>query len=86
MVSIAKSRSSARSVLAAALVTALAASFTACGGSSNSPVGVTLAESATAQLTILGTTDLHANVVSYDYFKLADDSSLGLERTATLIK
>ncbi|MBC7618858.1 MAG: bifunctional 2',3'-cyclic-nucleotide 2'-phosphodiesterase/3'-nucleotidase [Candidatus Saccharibacteria bacterium] len=82
----AKSRSSTRSVLAAALVAALAASLTACGGSSNAPVGVTLAESATAQLTILGTTDLHANVVSYDYFKLAEDKSLGLERTATLIK
>ena len=39
-----------------------------------------------AQLTILETTDLHANVVSYDYFKLAEDKSLGLERTATLIK
>jgi 2',3'-cyclic-nucleotide 2'-phosphodiesterase/3'-nucleotidase len=72
--------------LVAALVTALAASLTACGGSSNAPVGVTLAESTTAQLTILETTDLHANVVSYDYFKLADDNSLGLERTATLIK
>ena len=86
MVPIAKSKSSSRSVLAAALVTALAASLTACGGSADAPVGVTLPESATTQLTILETTDLHANVVSYDYFKLAEDKSLGLERTATLIK
>jgi 2',3'-cyclic-nucleotide 2'-phosphodiesterase/3'-nucleotidase len=40
---------------------------------------------ATASLAILETTDLHANVVGYDYFKLADDPSLGLDRTATLI-
>ena len=43
-------------------------------------------ESATAQLTILETTDLHANVLSYDYFKLAEDKSVGFERTATLIR
>jgi 2',3'-cyclic-nucleotide 2'-phosphodiesterase/3'-nucleotidase len=41
---------------------------------------------ATASLAILETTDLHANVVGYDYFKLAEDPSLGLERTATLIE
>jgi 2',3'-cyclic-nucleotide 2'-phosphodiesterase/3'-nucleotidase len=38
-----------------------------------------------ATLAILETTDLHANVVGYDYFKLAPDASLGLDRTATLI-
>lgn len=38
-----------------------------------------------ATLAILETTDLHANVVGYDYFKLAADPSLGLDRTATLI-
>ncbi|WP_229414434.1 bifunctional 2',3'-cyclic-nucleotide 2'-phosphodiesterase/3'-nucleotidase [Zemynaea arenosa] len=38
-----------------------------------------------ATLAILETTDLHANVLSYDYFKLAHDQSFGLERTATLI-
>jgi 2',3'-cyclic-nucleotide 2'-phosphodiesterase/3'-nucleotidase len=41
---------------------------------------------ATASLAILETTDLHANVVGYDYFKLADDPSLGLDRAATLVK
>jgi 2',3'-cyclic-nucleotide 2'-phosphodiesterase/3'-nucleotidase len=72
-----------RSVISVALATALAGGLAACGGSDNA---VTLPESATAQLTILETTDLHANLVSYDYFKLAEDKSLGLERTSTLIK
>ena len=43
-------------------------------------------ETGTATISILETTDLHANVLSYDYFKLAEDKSIGLERTATLIK
>ena len=41
---------------------------------------------ARATLALLETTDLHANVLSYDYYKLQADPSLGLERTATLIK
>jgi len=36
-------------------------------------------------LAVLETTDLHANVLSYDYYKLAPDATLGFERTATLI-
>jgi 2',3'-cyclic-nucleotide 2'-phosphodiesterase/3'-nucleotidase len=40
---------------------------------------------ATATLAVLGTTDLHSNVVGYDYFKLAPEPTLGLDRTATLI-
>ena len=40
----------------------------------------------TATLAVLETSDLHANVLSYDYYKLAPDPSLGLERTATLIR
>lgn len=43
-------------------------------------------QGAQATLVILETTDLHANVRSYDYYKLAPDASLGLERTATLIR
>jgi 2',3'-cyclic-nucleotide 2'-phosphodiesterase/3'-nucleotidase len=39
----------------------------------------------TATLAVLETTDLHANVLGYDYYKLAADPSLGLDRTATLI-
>ena len=42
-------------------------------------------DGARAQIGILETTDLHTNVMSYDYYKLSDDSSIGLERAATLI-
>jgi 2',3'-cyclic-nucleotide 2'-phosphodiesterase/3'-nucleotidase len=40
---------------------------------------------ATATLAVLETTDLHSNVVGYDYYKLAPEPSLGLDRAATLI-
>lgn len=36
-------------------------------------------------LSILETTDLHQNVFSYDYYKTAEDLTIGFERTATLI-
>ena len=38
-----------------------------------------------AQIGVLETTDLHSNVMSYDYYKLKPDPDVGLERTATLI-
>jgi 2',3'-cyclic-nucleotide 2'-phosphodiesterase / 3'-nucleotidase len=41
---------------------------------------------AQATLAILETTDLHTHVIGYDYFRLAEDPSFGLDRTATLIK
>jgi 2',3'-cyclic-nucleotide 2'-phosphodiesterase/3'-nucleotidase len=40
---------------------------------------------ATAVLAVLETTDVHSNVLGYDYYKLAPDPSFGLDRTATLI-
>jgi len=40
----------------------------------------------TATLAVLETTDLHSNVVGYDYYKLAPEPSHGLDRTATLIQ
>lgn len=40
----------------------------------------------TAELALLESTDLHTNIRSYDYYKLAEDKSLGFERLATLIK
>ncbi len=68
--------------VAALGMVALAASLAACGGSddSNNHAG------ATATLAVLETTDLHFNVRSYDYFKLAEDKSYGFERTATLVR
>ncbi|HVE83303.1 MAG TPA: metallophosphoesterase, partial [Myxococcales bacterium] len=42
-------------------------------------------EGTTVEVAILSTTDLHANILSYDYFKLAANQTFGLERTATLV-
>ena len=55
----------------------------ACGGSSDN---ASSNAGATATLAVLETTDLHFNVRSYDYFKLAEDKSYGFERTATLVR
>ncbi len=64
-----------------ALILGLVATLSACNGSNTAaPFG------STTQLTLMETTDLHTNIRSYDYFKLAEDKSIGLERTATLIK
>ncbi|WP_419958054.1 bifunctional 2',3'-cyclic-nucleotide 2'-phosphodiesterase/3'-nucleotidase [Psychrobacillus psychrotolerans] len=40
----------------------------------------------TVSLRILGTSDIHTNIVNYDYYKDTDSNSLGLAKTATLIK
>lgn len=45
-----------------------------------------LPEGVSARLTVLATTDLHTNIIGYDYFKLAEDKSVGFDRTATLIR
>ncbi|MFM9924708.1 bifunctional 2',3'-cyclic-nucleotide 2'-phosphodiesterase/3'-nucleotidase [Variovorax sp. H27-G14] len=49
------------------------------------PAPPPVAEGTRATVALLETTDLHFNVRSYDYFKLAEDKSYGYERTATLI-
>ncbi|WP_323123521.1 bifunctional 2',3'-cyclic-nucleotide 2'-phosphodiesterase/3'-nucleotidase [Burkholderia alba] len=49
------------------------------------PVTQTPAAGTRATVAVLETTDLHTNVLSYDYFKLAADNSLGFERVSTLI-
>ncbi|MDF4003631.1 bifunctional 2',3'-cyclic-nucleotide 2'-phosphodiesterase/3'-nucleotidase [Luteibacter sp. PPL552] len=43
-------------------------------------------DGATLDLAILETTDVHSNILSYDYYKQKDDPSLGYERVATLIR
>lgn len=45
-----------------------------------------VAEGTRAQLAILESTDIHSNILSYDYYKLAEDQSLGFERMATLVR
>lgn len=47
---------------------------------------VSVPEGTMANLTLLETTDIHSHVLSYDYYRLAPDPTVGLERTATLIK
>jgi 2',3'-cyclic-nucleotide 2'-phosphodiesterase/3'-nucleotidase len=47
--------------------------------------GVPAPKGASATLAVLETTDLHSNVVGYDYYKLTAEPSIGLDRTAMLI-
>ena len=55
----------------------------ACGSDTKpQPVAPT---GSTAQLAVLETTDLHQNVLGYDYYKLAEDKSVGIDRIATLV-
>jgi len=68
---------------------ALAAGFalvlTACFGTLD-PAPRALRDGTRAELALIETTDLHSNVMSYDYFKLSADPGLGFERAATLIR
>ncbi|UCF24008.1 MAG: bifunctional 2',3'-cyclic-nucleotide 2'-phosphodiesterase/3'-nucleotidase [Ralstonia sp.] len=83
--------SSTAAALPAAVLLSL--SLAACGGSDDAPTSVSSTTPAAsvaptgtkATLAVLETTDLHTNVLSYDYFKLAADNSLGFERVSTLI-
>ncbi|HEY7873462.1 MAG TPA: bifunctional 2',3'-cyclic-nucleotide 2'-phosphodiesterase/3'-nucleotidase [Rudaea sp.] len=63
-----------------AFLLACALALAACATVSQHP-----ADGTRVRIGVLETTDLHSNVMSYDYYKLAPDASLGLERAATLI-
>ncbi|WP_413675546.1 bifunctional 2',3'-cyclic-nucleotide 2'-phosphodiesterase/3'-nucleotidase [Massilia cellulosiltytica] len=68
-----------------ALLAALAAAgLTGCGEPST-PANV-IPEGTTVTLALLETTDIHSNVLGYNYYSLADDATLGLDRTSTLIR
>ncbi|KAF0811343.1 2',3'-cyclic-nucleotide 2'-phosphodiesterase/3'-nucleotidase [Andreprevotia sp. IGB-42] len=75
------------------ITTAASTLLGACNSSDSTPATPTpapttvpqIAAGTTARLALLETTDLHSNVMSYDYFKLAEDKSFGFERVATLI-
>jgi 2',3'-cyclic-nucleotide 2'-phosphodiesterase/3'-nucleotidase len=45
-----------------------------------------MAADPTVKLRILETTDLHVNIFAYDYYRDAADDTVGLARTATLVK
>lgn len=66
------------------LVAAAAALLAACATTSQTAMHA-LPDGTRAQIGVLETTDLHSNVMSYDYYKLEPDPGVGLERTATLI-
>ena len=69
---------------AAALLAASSTLLAACSGSGDDTTPqITVGTS--AKLALLETTDLHQNILGYDYYKLKDDPSVGLDRTATLI-
>jgi len=63
-------------VASAAILSACAMS----GGHAQKP-----ADGTRARIGVLETTDIHSNVMSYDYYKLAPDLDIGLERAATLV-
>jgi 2',3'-cyclic-nucleotide 2'-phosphodiesterase/3'-nucleotidase len=68
----------------------LALAVTACGSTRPEPRAAaappTVADGTRAELAILESTDIHSNVLSYDYYRLAEDPSIGFERMATLVK
>lgn len=82
-------------ILAAFLAILVIATLAACGdneGSGSTPSGDAGGSSGTptpsgsrALFAVLEVTDIHANILSYDYFKLVEDKSIGLERTSTLV-
>ncbi len=70
----------------AVLATLAAALLAACAGPAPRPAARPLPDGAHLDVAILETTDIHSNILSYDYYKQKDDSTLGFERTATLIR
>lgn len=57
-----------------------------CGEPSTPADPNAVAEGTTVTLALLETTDLHSNVLGYNYYSLADDASLGMDRASTLIQ
>ena len=67
-------------------ISALLLSACATAPRSSGPAGADVPEGARATLALLESTDVHSNIRSYDYYRLADDPSLGFERLATLVR
>lgn len=74
------------------LAAMIAAGLIGCGSNSTpvpvipaAPAVAAIPEGTTVTLALMETTDIHANVMSYNYYSLAEDTSLGLERTSTLV-
>ena len=77
-------------LLRAAVVAAGLVASASCGPTRPAPdsphTAPRIADGTRAELAILESTDIHSNILSYDYYRLADDPSLGFERMATLIR
>ena len=67
------------------MLAALAAAGLAGCGEPSTPANV-IPEGTTVSLALLETTDIHSNVLGYNYYSLTDDATLGLDRTSTLIQ
>ncbi|MCU6435199.1 bifunctional 2',3'-cyclic-nucleotide 2'-phosphodiesterase/3'-nucleotidase [Undibacterium sp. Jales W-56] len=63
----------------------LAIALAGCGNSTPSADPNAVPEGTVLKIALLETTDIHQNILSYDYYGLKADKSLGLERTASLI-
>jgi 2',3'-cyclic-nucleotide 2'-phosphodiesterase/3'-nucleotidase len=72
--------------LLAAAVAVLVAACASAPPSSKPAAAPTLDDGARADVALLETTDLHSNVLSFDYMKGVADPTLGFERVASLIR
>ena len=63
-----------------AVIVASTLGLTACGSDDDEQVST-----ATVDLRILETADIHTNIMDYDYFKSKEDPTIGLARTASAI-
>jgi len=57
-----------------------------CSDSNNDEPEITVAVGTSMQVRLLETTDLHSNILSYNYFSDKTDDKVGLAKTALLIK
>ena len=60
------------------------AALSACSGGSSNDTN-TIPNGTTLKVALLETTDIHQNLLSYNYYSLAPDATLGLERTSALV-
>src|SRR5471032_2180884 len=55
-----------------------------CGGTNTTTQ--TIPDGTTVSLALMETTDIHSNVLGYNYYGLAADATVGLDRASTLIQ
>jgi 2',3'-cyclic-nucleotide 2'-phosphodiesterase/3'-nucleotidase len=72
--------------LSAAALAALVAACASAPDARKPAAAPVLADGARADVALLETTDLHANVLSFDYMKGVADPTIGFERVASLIR